>query len=187
MNISSKKFTAGAIALVSLCLLQSAFAGTQKVIVNNGASNPVPVTVHGTVSTAASDNPAFQPYGKSRSGDGPGDDYIASLSFDVPAGKRFVIQSVTFFSDMPNGQNLWAVTLRTTINGDYVYQSLPVQAQGQDANGFARFTAAQAIQTYSEAGTGTVSVGFSRSGNTGNWSIGASVVGYLVDVATAPN
>lgn len=185
-NKSSKVFISG-IALVSLLLFQSAFAGAQKVIVNNGASDPVPVKVLTGVATTAADNPAFQPYGKDQSGAGPSDDYIASIPFDVPAGKRFVIQSVTFFSDMPSGQNLWAATLRTTINGNNVYQNLSVEAQGQDANGNARFTGTHDLHSYCDAGTGTVSIGFSRSANTGSWSIGASVVGYLVDLAANPD
>jgi hypothetical protein len=185
------KFLKGALALLSLCFLQTTFAGVDKapvsntsVTVNNTAANPVPVTVQNVIRTRGAD--ALQVYDQAQSKSANATDYIDSISFDVPAGKRLVIETITLFSNLQPGQTLWSAQFRTTVNGSSVFgHMLSVEAQGINGNGGPAFAATHSIRGYCDGGAGVLSIGFSRNANTGNWSVGASVTGYLVDIVNA--
>lgn len=180
------------IAVVSLSGLQTSEGNPpfENVTVNNTPANPVPVmvqnpttavTIQNTPSVKAADNPAFQPYVQS----GSHFDQIGSsdsISFDVPAGKRLVIELVTVTLDLPTGQNQATNSLLLNEGSPrQVIHEMTSTAEGDNGGG-SRFVTTQTLRAYAEAGTGTVKIHIGRnsSASTFGWSV--SVSGYLVDL-----
>lgn len=190
----SAQFLRCVIALVSLCLFQTAFAGAQKVIVNNGPSNAVPVSVQGEapvtvqnqVATSNVNEPSRQPYDSAKTVVIPDLQNSVSADFDVPAGKRLVIESVTVSAYLPTGQKLVYAGFSTkTADSPTVGHSLNIVAHGNDAQDHDVFNASQLTRGYSEAGTGSVRVTVQRDSNLSNSNfVLTSVTGYLVDLPT---
>lgn len=193
MNIFAKSIVCAA-TLGGFCLIQQSPAATPKVVVKNGTSNPVPVTVQDTVpvdvqnpvntSATAADNPAFQPYEQGNSITIASNSNGGNVDFDVPAGKRLVIESVTVISFFPIGQHLVEASFRTTLGSVLLFHTLVVHPQPDDAVlNNAVSSASQLTRGYSDAGTGSVRVFIRRDSASGSGaSANVSVTGYLVDV-----
>lgn len=198
------KFLRCSIALVSLCLFQTAFAGAQRVIVTNGTNTPVPVSVQGQVpvtvqgqlpvnvqnqvATRNVNEPAQQPYDKSTTVTIPDLQRGTSAAFDVPAGKRLVIESVAVTAFLPTGQKLIyaGFSTKTTDSATPVNHGLNIVAHGNDAVDHDIFNASQLTRGYSEAGTGSVTVSVQRDNQNSNSNfVTVTVTGYLVDLPTS--
>ena len=170
---------------------------TETVTVDKTAANPVPgtvqnsipvtvqnpttaVTIQNTPSVKSADNPAFQPFSavNSKTSGLPGD----HISFDVPTGKRLVIEYVSAQARLPNGQN--AIFSVIVFNSDSTFSSfrLPRAAEGTDESGDAIFTVGQSLRLYSSARTESVEVVFERNNSAGQMLLEASISGYLVDI-----
>ena len=67
------------------------------------------VTIQNTASVKATDNPAFQPYAKGEI-QAPA---LGTFSFDVPAGKRLVLELVTINGELSPGNQIGNVQVRT--------------------------------------------------------------------------
>jgi hypothetical protein len=198
-------------ALVGVGIAASAaplvHAGSSKsVTVNNTAANPVPVTVQNQaavtvtntpsvnvanqpgvtvqnqVATAAADNPAFQPYIRSVEHNGVIDDNHF-ITFDVPAKKRLVIESITLEVVVPDGQKVKQFIFVTAPGGAQPRFFLPSPSNGPVFVGDIFYDSAYSLRLYSEAGNGSVTIAVVRNSNQDNWSVSASISGYLVDVA----
>lgn len=175
-----------AIAIImSFCAFHSSDAAANRransVTISNTTANPVPVNVQNQVGTKSADNPDFQPFDTSHSNSTGNSDQL-TFSFDVPAGKRLVIEFVTAYASVPPGQNIWFLTVQTTTPDGATAHYIPVVAQGADVGGNSRFSAAQQTKMFAEAGTDHVGVAIARNSSTGSMSAGCSISGHLIDV-----
>jgi hypothetical protein len=179
------KLSIGAAALINIFLAQASDAKST-VTVTNGPGNAVPVTVQNTVSTRATDNPALQPYEQGGQITFASNANGGTIDFDVPAGKRLVIESVTITANLTTGQRLVNAAFRTTNNSSLLYHDLVIHDEGHDALlDIDVFTASQLTRGYSDAGTGSVRVSCRRDTATGAGSTAnVSVTGYLIDLPT---
>lgn len=184
------KFIACAVALISVCVIGRTFAGAQRVIVNNTAANPVPVTaqnalpvtVQNAVATTAADNPAFHAFARSsQHADVTGGN--DNIDFDVPAGKILVIELMTLQINLPEGQEPSRVEVEVKTNGSLVEHKLSVALQR--STGASVYEATHPLRLYADPGTGSIQFAFSRSNNSDTFTWWASIAGYLVD-APAP-
>ena len=138
--------------------------------VGNTEADPVPV---------ANVNDARQPFQRFFSLNAT--DFPNALgSFQVPSGKRLVIEYASFRGEKPQGQILELV-IQTTVNSVLAPHFLtpsPVGAMGTSEF----FTASQQMRVYADPGT-SVGVFIQRFAGpfTGNISAGVSISGYLVD------
>jgi hypothetical protein len=172
---------------LSFCILMT-FAtmghGAQQptsVTVNNTSANPVPVDVQNQLSTKAADNPAFQAYDEFRTTTVLPGNIQADFSYDLPVGKRLVIEFVTVSVIVPAGQNGFTVTVFT--GGISKQHYIPVISQGTDTNGLARFVAAQQTKLFAEAGgSEAFHISIARNSSSGQFLAGVSVSGHLVDI-----
>ncbi|MEO6390803.1 MAG: hypothetical protein ABIP75_03060 [Pyrinomonadaceae bacterium] len=94
----------------------------------------------------------------------------------VPQGKRFVIEFVSFFSQLPTGQRVvdWKLTPAT------VSHSLLITQQPDGITGAAIFRANQELRLYAPP-FGQIQVQISRSSNQGTGLFTVSISGYLED------
>jgi hypothetical protein len=182
------------------------------VTVTNSPSDPVPVTgaVTGTVSLSAGtgvivDNPvtdpvrvrsvndALQPVAVKTSctttaiGCGPG------VFYQVPAGKRLVIEYASFQACVLPGQAT-GMRITTEVGGELATHDIdsapasagpgsPAWACNTGASSFA--ARGQQVRLYADPGT-FVGVEGSRDSNIGNVSFRMAISGYLVDVPLTP-
>lgn len=149
--------------------------------VTNNPANAVPVTIQGQVTTHNADDRTLFEEDNSLS---PSSGDSGSVAFDVPAGKRLIIESITVYAAVPTGQNIWGVGMNTHKNGSVIGHTIVVTAQGTDNSGNARFAGTYPFHAFSDAGTGSVAIYFNRDSLSGSWAFGASISGYLVDVPT---
>lgn len=175
-----------AIALVSLCSLQTAFAATPKVVVTNGSTNPVPVNVQNEVTTRNANEPGSHPFVVSGT-DANNTGSVALIQFTVPAGKRLVIESVTVKAAVPAGQTVYTALVSTLDSAAMVAndQYLALTPQGTDLGGDNQFAGTHPIHTYSDSGL--LQVSLARNNSTGTWNAYASISGYLVDMPASAN
>ncbi|HVF87004.1 MAG TPA: hypothetical protein VM866_05410 [Pyrinomonadaceae bacterium] len=143
-------------------------AGT--VNVGNGRGNPLPVR--------DVDNPARQPV---HSGGFCGGNGCQTTLYTVPAGKRFVIEYVSMFAEMPVGEVAFC-RLDTFIEGRLVRHRLSMTAPAAAFDINPGASLGQQVRLYADAGTTVTAVG-SYSGTVGvDGGFTFSVSGYLVDV-----
>ena len=190
-NIKSSISAASLVIIMSLCGVQTLQAadpmGGPSVTVVNTTARPVPVTVQNpvtNVSVRSADNPAFQPYQHDDSGVLSQNGFTKTAFFDVPAGKRLVIELVTIVAFLDIGNNLATATITVTPPGGvFVRHHLTRTPTGEVSGGPATgFTVTQPLRLYCEAGTGAVRVDVERLNNTGLFSTQFGVSGYLVDL-----
>lgn len=155
--------------------------GPVNVNVTNPISDPVPVTIQGHVTTHNGDT-AVQPYDQFDNTQIDNGLSGSTIAFNVPAGKRLVIESVTVYAALPSGENIWQVGMSTTNNNQSISHTIAVTPQGQDDNGLVRFSGTFALRSFSDAGPTSVTFIFSRNSTTGLGFAGASLSGYLLDV-----
>ncbi len=185
MKLQTKTgLTAGVVALAVFCGSQTSKAG---VVVTNTAANPVPITAPSSIPVKAADNPAFQPYQFQDETGGviSPNGYYKTVSFDVPAGKRLVIEFVSILVYLDSGDNLQeAVVTVSKPGGGVITHSLTRTVTGP-SNGCAAcgtFTVTQPLRLYCEAGVGALKVQTQRVNSSGLYKTAFSVSGYLVDL-----
>lgn len=100
----------------------------------------------------------------------------------VPAGKRLVIEFISFTAQVPPGQNAEIMQI-STISGPVggVSHQLLIHEQPQAVIGDSIFRAVQHLRLYANPGT-TVSALFRRNTGAGNATYGVTISGYLVNV-----
>jgi hypothetical protein len=134
----------------------------------------------------AFENPALQPYQvEDDIGVISPNGNFKTASFDVPAGKRLVIELVTIWAALEAGQTFSDVRVNITkIGGSRLTFRLTPTPVGTSAGcaGCGVFIVTQPLQLYCEAGTGALQVQTERTGSTGLYSTRFSVSGHLVDV-----
>ena len=194
-----------AIIISVFCTVQNSEAESNKsqkpqpVTVENSSSNPVPVNVQNptttvsiqnTASVKSVDNFALQPYARSGTAtftgaQGAQDPGPAIVSFDVPAGKRLVLELITVRALLPAGQqpNGWV-----QIAGQpFPWHFLTFTPQGSFF-GADIYTVTQALHLSADAGSGAVSVAVRKNSIDNNAAgpnintVGVTISGYLVDV-----
>jgi len=171
-------------AVVALTLLSEspvpAAPADKDVIVTNTPANPVPVT--GSVEVV--NDTLFVPYIKTASVlDSP--DTQLQVTFDVPDGKRLVLETVAVQASVPSGQKV-RVSLDSQINpaiNPYVIGFLSVQSPGP-ISGFEYYVANQPFklrQDWFSGSTAEIIVRMSRDSSSGLAGLLVTVYGYLVD------
>ena len=185
-----KTLVVTSVVAVGLCGLQMSEAKqpTESVTVDNTPANPVPVTVQNpttavtiqnTASVKTADNPAFQPYAKGEL-QAPA---LGTFSFDVPAGKRLVLELVTLSGDLSPGNQIANVQVRTKQpDGGTVDHALANPSNVPGPGGNPIFANNYSVRLYAEPGPGSVQVFVARSGSGPTFDAQASISGYLVDL-----
>jgi hypothetical protein len=154
-----------------------------EVTVVNSAEDPVPVSGSVRISSSAR-APLFvqavdlsEPYLLEAAQTPPADQDVATLAFDIPAGKRLVVETVTVRADVPPGQ-----AVRTFLRAAGTYHALTIESQGV-INGFDRRHGTHPIRLRVD-GRGSqpeMLLDVERpTGSGGTWFVGGSIAGYLV-------
>lgn len=163
----------------------TAFAQSTNVNVINNIENPVPVY--------DVKNPAFQPFQIYHTVTLNNGEYVNSFSFDVPEGKRLVIEYVSADVEIPRGQKFYAY-VQTFINGpsgpSLANHNLVPTFTGSApwffmGSPFDVFAIGQVVRLYADPATllfHSVSFTLNRFSNSGVATARASISGYLVDV-----
>ena len=185
----------GLLALATPGVSYGQGGGTKSVEVVNTAANPVPVTgtiAGGTVqigNTPSAPVPvldvasgARQPFqafivealqdGENNAGD--------RASFTVPAGKRLVIEHVTYLEPVPAGQGR-RVRLDAVADGRACRHQLLLERGPGFSGGTEDVKASQPIRAYADGGTSVI-FRVSRNATSGVSGFNISVSGYLVDM-----
>jgi hypothetical protein len=144
--------------------------GTPDVKVTNTASAPV--------LTRDVDNPALQPFQNVRVISTPAGLLGGDETFTVPAGKRLVIEFVSFQGSWPAGQATTRLFIGVCNSGGGACQTrffFPAVPQGPDFGGDSLFTASSPTRLYADPGTDvTVSVRRNAAAGTGLASVEGS-------------
>jgi hypothetical protein len=108
---------------------------------------------------------------------------VSRIVFNVPEGKRLVIETVAFSVLVPSGQFARASVSATNPQADPLTFSyaVPVQSEGT-FSGRIVYTGLEQLRIYVEPGEQVI-VSVSRSGTTGEADARGAVSGHLVDVA----
>lgn len=168
--------------------------GTPTVKVGNTPADPVPVTgninasVVGPVqarqeggwSVLTLDDVYDTPYSTASSAPLGNGIISGDMTFDVPVGKRLVIETVTVHFEVPPGQK-GRVFLNTSANGVVTVDSLSMHSQGV-FEGLEQLVGTHSIKERVDAtpSKGEIVFRFQRSPTAGTAFIEASVHGYLV-------
>lgn len=147
--------------------------GTPTFQVGNAADNPVP--------SRDVDNPATQPFFKVLQSSNPN-----NRSFQVPLGKRLVIEYVSGIGQMRSGQKILAVSLQTNLvlNGQQLgvrHHFTPVLTGTQTfpiAGNLDTFVVSQQTRLYAEQGS---TVELSTEVTEEGFGFAITVSGYFVD------
>lgn len=132
-----------------------------------------PLTVDGSVQQAPT-----TPYAQQLSGSSDG--FYPSASVTVPAGKRWVIESVSIEVSVPSGQPVLGATLQVVTGGTLTYQHVPMVVQGTySGNNYTYYSGAVPMRLYADASTSVTAEAFKGAGS-GSGTISAEVSGYLV-------
>ena len=167
----------------------SAAPAILNVLVTNGPSTPVPVTLQGTSSVDVIDG--RQPFESRLDLSLSNGDFGDGAGFTVPEGKRLIVEFISARVTLPQGQT--PSIFVNSLSGAVGF-ALPLQPQGIRATSvgtFAEFGAALKTLEFEDGG-GFYDVFLERQpssdgGNvngTGNGSVFVS--GYLVDLPPAP-
>jgi hypothetical protein len=202
------RFAAIIVAVVTLCGLQTSNAKQPSVLNVNVENTPLPVTVQSPVSITGSvtvqnpttgvtiqntpnvnvantpsvkraDNPALQPYAKGES-QVPA---LGTFAFDVPAGKRLVLELVTISGEVSPGNQIANLQVRTRQpDGGTVDHALANPSNVPGPSGNPIFANNYLVRLYAEPGPGSVQVFIARNGAGATFNAQASISGYLVDI-----
>ena len=139
------------------------------VTVSNVPSQPVPTTIENA-------RHAFAVFINETNED--------SVRFNVPAGKRLVIESVSVETGVPAGQKLLAGVIQAHVNGDLEdYFMAPTFTGTLGSNDI--YIASQKTTLYADGGTEIVVFAL-RSASTGGRNLNVSIQGYLIDCLAGP-
>lgn len=158
---------------------QAGGTGTSNVVVTNTAAQPVPVK--------NLDNPAKQPFQWHNSGVVATGSDRADFTFQVPAGKRLVIEQLSGEASVVSSSGTVPRFLIASFAGGAVASGYaPATYVGNDLGMAPAVYANQQLRMYADPGT-TVSVEVQRStdnvgGYSGHVNFTVSVTGYLVDI-----
>jgi hypothetical protein len=148
------------------------------------AGGPPPTTVQGQVSVEGVvevlNDVLHRPYNESQ---GIGSTQAAGLlSFDVPAGKRLVVQSISMRATVTAG-------LKVRVEGQFAAANgsafIDVALQSQGVFGEAEFFSVAQPLTFRVDGSnapGEIVFSFQRTGTSGITNLRVNVYGYLVDI-----
>jgi len=114
------------------------------------------------------------PFGETESGG-----FGLPTAITVPAGQRLIIETLSLQMDVtPSGSQLEAFVNYTSA-GKSVTLFVPLTfAYTQTSNGYATYTATQAVRVYADPGTSISLTAFSPTGSTGTLFL--TVSGYLI-------
>lgn len=173
IQTTTHHIVAASIAIIALCAIQSSSAKTkpETVVVENAASDPVPVAVQTEVTTRSADNPAFHPYEDSKTGSFDGNS--GEVTFQIPAGKRLVVELVTVEAYVPSGQ-------RATRAYIGLNHRLTLDPQGTESV-FDLFAGTHSMRLYIGPNQ-NFSVHVYRNSSAGTGTYFVTVSGYLVDL-----
>ncbi len=151
-----------------------------------GTSEPTVVTVDGTVAVAGAvevvKTPVKTPYFQSKYRVLDFADWTSSISFDIPQGKRLVVETVTFTANIPNGQISASMALYDSANNGHSI-ALPLQYQGTFGNpALLRYVSTQAVTVRVDPQQiGLLLVNVDRT-NGGQGYYTVTIAGYLEDL-----
>ena len=174
-------------AVVALTLLSGSpvlAASSKDVIVVNTPAEPVPVT--GTVEVV--NDALYQPYIK-QAGVIINSGTQLQVAFDVPDGKRLILETVAVQASVPSTQKV-RVSLDAQVNpaiNQYVIGFLSVQSPGP-IDGFEYYVANQPFklrQDWFQNSNAEILVRMIRDSSSGEASLLVTVYGYLVDSPSA--
>lgn len=163
----------------TLCV---AFFGIQASLF--AAGGPPPTTVQGHVSVEGVvevlNDVLYQPYNESR---GLGSTQASgAVSFDVPAGKRLVVQSISIRATVTSG-------LKVRVEGQFAAANgsafVDVALQSQGVFGEVEFLSVAQPLTFrvdGSAASGEIFFSYQRTGTSGITNLRVNVYGYLVDI-----
>ena len=177
---------------------------TKDVLITNGPSQPVPVSlaegtkvgINGTPAVNVANTPTVNLAPgtivgvRSESAPEPatfvsvfvlheGERSINVPVFTVPAGKRFVLEDFSGNVDLPTGQQLFTVSL-SVRNVEVVAPATFVGTHDTPNVDFDVYAFGRPARLYANAGN-TVNAQVVREETTGAASVAVSVIGYLVD------
>ena len=139
-----------------------------------------PVQVEGAVETV---NDALrQPYFQSI-GIYPFGESLRTVSFPIPAGKRLIIESITFRGIVPQGQTAFFELNGATDTDPEIY--LAPQFSALTFDGFREFVGTYALRLRFDApatGDGSIVFTMNREIQSGTAYFSCSLSGYLVDL-----
>jgi hypothetical protein len=158
-------------------------AQDKDVIVVNTQANPVPVA--GSVEVL--NDALYQPYIQlNTSFDIPEGDLLGEVLFDVPDGKRLILETVSVQAAVPEGQKVRVVLdaqVKQTSPNKYFLGFLPVQSPGPIL-GVEYYIANQPFklrQDWFSGSNSEIIVRMSRDSSSGTATLFVTLYGYLVD------
>jgi hypothetical protein len=159
--------------------------GDRDVKVINTPAEPVPVAGAVTVGNGAAapvlvrdvDRSARQPFSHAGATTFGGGAFAPSMSFNVPAGKILVIETVSMKVELSDGSNVRA-SFGTVSGGNATEFFLPMT--GTPWASFLRFQTTQQVRIHADPGTQVSSI-IERNGGFPGGNAWFSVAGYLVD------
>jgi hypothetical protein len=158
-------------------------AQDKDVIVVNTQANPVPVA--GSVEVL--NDALYQPYIQlNTSFDIPEGDLLGEVLFDVPDGKRLILETVSVQAAVPEGQKVRVVLdaqVKPTSPNKYFLGFLPVQSPGPIL-GVEYYIANQPFklrQDWFSGSNSEIMVRMSRDSSSGTATLFVTLYGYLVD------
>jgi len=105
--------------------------------------------------------------------------FYPSCTFQVPAGKRFAITTVSTYAAIPNAQDIVLAYVVVTTNGTSRSYYFPMTYEvTYPGNNLMYFTGNPDLSLYADAAS-TVKFEIFRSAYTGTASVGVAVSGYL--------
>ena len=171
-------------AVVAFTLLSGSpvlAASNKDVIVTNTSADPVPVT--GSVEVV--NDALYEPYIKTASFELANGVRLGEVAFDVPNGKRLILETVAVQADVPSGQKV-RVSLQAQVApaiNPYVIAFMPVQSPGPIL-GVDYYVANQPFklrQDWFSGSNAEIKVSVLRDTSTGTAGLLVTVFGYLVD------
>jgi hypothetical protein len=140
-------------------------------------------TVQTTAATIQTGNPPLQPFAQSLSARLQSGRPDIAASFEVPDGKRLVIETVSLLLSLPVGNNYDSFTIETTVGGQPIFTSLFPNRIFSSNSVEVAFGITQQLKLYADPGT-KVTAHLSQSFiSPSNYINGFNLVisGYLVD------
>jgi hypothetical protein len=160
----------------------------QTVVVDNTATNPVPVQQQGTatvtfansaIKTSAADNPAFQPVVVNKGTDDSLGVIFEDL-YTVPAGKELVITNISAQVGVPQATDFSDLHFNSEVGGQVGVVYLPATKIGSDSSHDIS-NGTSMTQIYGDPGT-HVGCAAQRNSAQGDFLLNCSFEGYLVDL-----
>jgi hypothetical protein len=156
-------------------------ASSKDVIIANTPADPVPIT--GTVEVV--NDALYEPYIRTTFIEIADGVRFGEVTFDVPDGKRLILETVAVQALVPEGQKV-RVSLQAQVNpftNKYVQAWLPVQSPGPIL-GVEYYIANHPVKLRQDPffGTDEISVIMLRDLSGGTASLSVTVFGYLVNL-----